>query len=382
MMAKNSAILFTGLIICLVLASTFATAAEDTGLFARIRALLGFQGEKAPGGGVVTPPGDTPVSPSHPLRYDPCKTVICKAEPGTVIREGEFICPFDVEKCDGMYYGCRELSCLGCVGEDCAKKYCIFEERTYRSGESFPAPDGCNTCYCGVDGTVGCTEKACVNDAYCEWGGEKYKLGSTRDSDDGCNTCSCRESGYWACTQRACVDLECKQNSDCPEINCITEPCNQYLCRNGECVMDFKCGNGVCDAGEETDCPICDPGTLCSLRPCVLGTCPQDCADTVCIDLWKPVCGMPPEQVCPPGAQCRFMEPVPTTYSNRCFLDGANAEFLYEGECKDKPACTWNGRDYYVDDSWESDNCGNSCTCLENGQVMCTMMPCATEQTY
>jgi len=32
----------------------------------------------------------------------------------------------------------------------------------YAVGESFPASDGCNTCYCGEDGSIACTEMACA----------------------------------------------------------------------------------------------------------------------------------------------------------------------------------------------------------------------------
>ena len=32
---------------------------------------------------------------------------------------------------------------------------------TYVQGDTFPAGDGCNTCTCGFDGTVGCTKIAC-----------------------------------------------------------------------------------------------------------------------------------------------------------------------------------------------------------------------------
>lgn len=33
--------------------------------------------------------------------------------------------------------------------------------RFYGTGESFPAGDGCNTCSCGVDGRIACTDMIC-----------------------------------------------------------------------------------------------------------------------------------------------------------------------------------------------------------------------------
>lgn len=41
---------------------------------------------------------------------------------------------------------------------------CEVDGRFYRPGEHFTAPDGCNTCSCGWDGSVACTEMACPED--------------------------------------------------------------------------------------------------------------------------------------------------------------------------------------------------------------------------
>lgn len=43
----------------------------------------------------------------------------------------------------------------------CAKADCEYNGETFVDGESFPADDGCNTCFC-EDGSVGCTEMACA----------------------------------------------------------------------------------------------------------------------------------------------------------------------------------------------------------------------------
>jgi hypothetical protein len=39
---------------------------------------------------------------------------------------------------------------------------CEWMDHTYSPGDSFPAGDGCNTCTCGEDGAVGCTEADCL----------------------------------------------------------------------------------------------------------------------------------------------------------------------------------------------------------------------------
>lgn len=39
---------------------------------------------------------------------------------------------------------------------------CSYGGSTYNVGDSFPSTDGCNTCNCGSNGSVGCTKRACV----------------------------------------------------------------------------------------------------------------------------------------------------------------------------------------------------------------------------
>lgn len=41
---------------------------------------------------------------------------------------------------------------------------CAYDDETYTAGQSFPSTDGCNTCTCGTNGTVGCTKRACTCD--------------------------------------------------------------------------------------------------------------------------------------------------------------------------------------------------------------------------
>lgn len=41
-------------------------------------------------------------------------------------------------------------------------KFCETNDKKIPAGESFPAADGCNTCTCGEDLTISCTEKDCT----------------------------------------------------------------------------------------------------------------------------------------------------------------------------------------------------------------------------
>lgn len=42
-----------------------------------------------------------------------------------------------------------------------SEKTCVLNDKQYKIGESFAAADGCNTCTCGADQTIACTQRAC-----------------------------------------------------------------------------------------------------------------------------------------------------------------------------------------------------------------------------
>lgn len=79
---------------------------------------------------------------------------------------------------------------------------CDYGGTIYRTGATFPAADGCNSCSCGAGGVVGCTKKLCFA---CVYNGVGYPLGASFPSGDGCNTCSCATRGSVVCTERACL---------------------------------------------------------------------------------------------------------------------------------------------------------------------------------
>ena len=77
---------------------------------------------------------------------------------------------------------------------------CTYHGATYTSGASFPAGDGCNSCSCSEDGSVGCTEIGCLSE--CDKLSNDYlaEVGSARTctSDSDCSlawpealTCGC-----------------------------------------------------------------------------------------------------------------------------------------------------------------------------------------------
>ncbi|MBT4119542.1 MAG: hypothetical protein HOG89_03105 [Candidatus Peribacter sp.] len=85
-------------------------------------------------------------------------------------------CPRDckpLDKCAQMFCpnGCRDGQCL----QPAAPRVCNFEGGVYQAGDVFKAPDGCNKCYCNQNGTVECTEMACVDDDDDEIAEERFR---------------------------------------------------------------------------------------------------------------------------------------------------------------------------------------------------------------
>jgi hypothetical protein len=80
-----------------------------------------------------------------------------KCEPQACTTEAK-VCP------DGTAVGRTGPNCefAPCPGGTDPDGTCTVDGKTYKQGEQFPAPDGCNTCSCGAGGLAACTEKACA----------------------------------------------------------------------------------------------------------------------------------------------------------------------------------------------------------------------------
>jgi len=149
---------------------------------------------------------------------------------------------------------------------------CTYNGKTYASGMSFPAADGCNTCSC-QDGKAACSLLACTdggtgpcfdnkgntiscsgpdggtdgspatdagghcfdlkgneipcgNDGGtgCTYNGKSYPLGSSFTCSDGCNTCSCTSNGV-AGTTKGCPDAGSDGAVTCFDMNGKMIPC-------------------------------------------------------------------------------------------------------------------------------------------------------------
>jgi len=102
------------------------------------------------------------------------------------------------------------VALAGCssVGAD-PNQSCTYNGTARAPGSTFPANDGCNSCFCGMDGQVSCTLLDCIGDGgnSCFYGGQPYQVGDSFPSTDGCNSCGCSPTGAVTCTERACDDL-------------------------------------------------------------------------------------------------------------------------------------------------------------------------------
>ncbi len=155
---------------------------------------------------------------------------------------------------DGETYfdGCNNCFCdhgtMSCTLIDCSPEGCAYQGTSYAFGESFPAGDGCNTCTCQANGSIGCTEIGCnlcltIENEY----QTAYEMAKT------CNPTLSVEQ----CTHQGFAGLQCgcdtyfnAQNSEA--IAKLSELAEEYAVSS--CGYDVLCGacaapsSGYCSA--------------------------------------------------------------------------------------------------------------------------------------
>ncbi len=99
-------------------------------------------------------------------------------------------------------------------------------------------------------------------------GAEPCTPGDTRPADDGCNTCFCDDDGSWACTEMGCVG-ECVTDDDCVVSGCSGQLCgaepmdsdcawyDEYACYQDEAITTCGCNDGVCGWAETDALDAC-----------------------------------------------------------------------------------------------------------------------------
>ena len=245
---------------------------------------------------------------------------------------------------------------------------CVLDGEHYRPGESFPSPDGCNTCSCGEDGQIACTLRFCVASCggitgescaegeYCSFPPET-QCGSgdqtgfcearpefcTREFNPVCgcdgstygNACEAAAAGISVASQGECPPAgECTTDEDCPipPCACLDEnedgqcenECPVPVCRNGQCSVgapDALQVGDSCGGFVPPGAPECDAGLFCQHQPgalCGAADAPGECVivPSGCRDVLEPVCGCDGQ-----------------TYGNSCEAARAQVGILDVGEC-------------------------------------------------
>jgi hypothetical protein len=113
---------------------------------------------------------------------------------------------------------------------------------------------------------------------YCVYQGQVYPIGASWPAGDGCNTCYCDESG-WSCTLIACEGPDAGVSCAASEGCAVGPRCGDVCCDTGEACVggECRCGDGpACGSGDTCEAAGPIGGDACGQICCgVSGPCPQ-----------------------------------------------------------------------------------------------------------
>ena len=232
---------------------------------------------------------------------------------------------------------------------------CEHNGTHYDEGDSFPSGDGCNDCYCGENGEVGCTLMACT--ITCEYGGKSYIPGDSFPAGDSCNTCSCQPDGSVICTQGDCA-IVCEHNGNvyfpgdsfpagdgcntcmCDDngmVSCTGAYCPPTCTYAGQQYQDGEqfpsldgCNTCTCSGGAvsctELNCP-CEPANewwreYQSLDPLQCASMTYSCPEHTLPFENACGCGCEQDASCPEWIDCMPPSPCDPTLIEKCPFSG------------------------------------------------------------
>jgi len=132
---------------------------------------------------------------------------------------------------------------------------CIYQGKSYAAGARFPASDGCNSCSCEANGSVGCTEIGCQN----ECGTLQSQYAAALERAKKCNP----KSHSLRCQATAAATLPCgcstpvdASNTEAiSELSALSEQANG-ACGEALCAPCVPPRPGTCsEAGRCEDAP-------------------------------------------------------------------------------------------------------------------------------
>lgn len=152
----------------------------------------------------------------------------------------------------------------------CDSTTCTYQGQTHKSGETYPAGDGCNTCSCGPDGLTRCSTAKCVTDG--------PPRTDSRVPDGPALSCPAVNPPSGAGT--ALQGQACSGTLHCTYL---IEKCVGYTDVEWSC--DCQSGTWKCNRGY--DCPRTRDASLSDATPICVGWQDMgiDCCD-VCTDIY------------------------------------------------------------------------------------------------
>ncbi|XP_022244270.1 kielin/chordin-like protein [Limulus polyphemus] len=263
---------------------------------------------------------------------DPCLNCTCKK---------------GIVKCENIENLCNpQCSHPAKSKEQCCRlcNDCEYKQRNYMNNQEFLSPDGdpCVVCHCR-DGFITCIRKECppvicknpimLPDQCCPscatscnvHGSPKHEGDIWTDPDDNCQDCRCIH-GQVQCQLRPCPEAPCPHPA-APYGECcpVCEHCQftRRLYRNGQKFVHL--------------------GDPCQTCKCQNGA--VTCVTTVCPPLKCSNPSVSPEQCCP--------------------------------LCPEIINCQHNGETYNIQETFpDSKNSCRQCVCLDDGNVVCHLLPC------
>jgi len=205
----------------------------------------------------------------------------------------------------------------------------------------------------------------------CTYNGKTYGTGVTFKAIDGCNTCSC-QNGVAACTLVACADAGSDAISDGPGGNCFDALGNVVACPkpDGGTIVDAggtdggaRDGAATCfDSNGKTIPCTTDAGTSCTYagKVYMVGAsfpCMDGCNTCTCTA--NGVSGT--TKGCPDA-------------SATCY--DANGKIIPCGVDGGTIQCMYDGKPYPAGASFPSSDGCNTCSCTTDGMIACTLKAC------